>query len=155
MASPGVSGFKAKMEVDDAGTGGAAGGASTVFDGVVMINWPDLEAPTLDTTELNAADSYERERPQGTIKKGKTQAQCKYTKANYNRLKALAVRAANLEKHQFKLTSPDDNTTPGTPVLLVVQFGGQITKVSGPRYVKSDLAVIDFEVNVEDAPTFT
>ena len=79
----------------------------------------------------------------------------RFTKANYQRLAALAVRAANLEKHTFKLTSPDDNTTPGTPVKLIDTFGGQITKVSGPKWVKTDLAVIDFEVNVEDAPLLT
>jgi hypothetical protein len=54
-----------------------------------------LEANKFDATELDqqvgsAADPYERELPTGLIKMGPTKAEIKYTKANYQRLQALA-----------------------------------------------------------------
>ncbi|VTU02776.1 unnamed protein product [Gemmataceae bacterium] len=155
-----ITGFQATMKVDDAGTGAAAGGASTAFSGLVTFNLPAIEAGTFDATELNqddggtptpAPDPWERELPTGLKKAGPVQAEMKYTKANYNRLVALA----GTRGYTFVLVTPDDQTTPGTPVKLTLTFTGFIKKVDAVKFEKTNPVSIPFEVVVSKKPTYS
>lgn len=150
-----ITGFKANLKADDGGTGAAPGGVSTAYAGVVSFNLPDLETPTFDATELDqgASDPYERERPAGTIKIGKTQCEIKFTKANYQRLQAQILAGLAGNAYTFVMTTPDDLTTPGTPVTLVGTFKGFVSKVGGPKFTKGEGLMIPFEITVREKPT--
>jgi hypothetical protein len=156
-----ITGFQAKMACDDAGTGAAPGGASTRFVGLTTFDLPSLEVGTFDATELDqndggdptpAADPFERMRPTGLIKLGATAAEIKYTKANYQRLVALAQLGAGGAEHTFVLTAPDDQTA-GTPTVLTTTFKGFVSKVDKVKWEKGNASMIPFEVTVRQKPT--
>jgi hypothetical protein len=156
-----ITGFQAQMAVDDAGTGAASGGASTKFSGLTTFSLPDLETPKFDATELDQVvtgttpDPYERELPTGTIKVGPTQAEIKYTKANFLRLQSLLKRAADGDTaYTFILTSPDDKTDV-TAVKLLTTFDGWVSKVGGVKYEKGNPVSISFELTAKKAPTYS
>ncbi len=150
-----ITGFQAQMAVDDAGTGAALGGASTKFSGLTTFNLPSLEVGKFDATELDqqvsaAPDPYERQHPTGLIKIGPTKAEIKYTKANYLRLQALLIKGRG---YTFILTSPDDLSTPGTPVLMTVTLVGFISKIDDVKFEKTNPTMISFELTVQQKPT--
>lgn len=156
-----ITGFQATMAVDDGGNGGATGGASTKFVGLTTFSLPSLEAGTFDATELDqddgggtpAPDPFEREQPTGLIKVGKTAAELKYTKANYQRLQSLLVRGAGGAEYTFILTSPDDQTT-GTPTKLATTCKGFISKIESLKFEKGNPVSIPFEMTVRKKPTY-
>lgn len=150
-----ITGFKAKIAVDDAGTGAAPGGASTVFTGVTMIELPGLEAGKFDATELNQVvsgstfDPYERELPTGAIKMGAIKAEFFYTKANYQRLQAmLAVRG-----YTWLLTLPDDLTGGETPVTMTVTATAFLSKLGDLKFEKGTPIKIPVEITLQKQPT--
>lgn len=147
-----ISGFLATLFVDDAGTGAALGGASTAFAGLTTFNLPKLTAGKFDATELDqgSSDPYEREEPTGLIKIGPTACEMKYTKANYTRLQALILKGRG---YTFVMTTPDDQSTPGTPVKLVATFVGYISEVGDVKFEKGNPVMIPFEITVQKKPT--
>lgn len=154
-----ITGFQAQMEVDDAGTGAASGGASTKFSGLTTFALPALESEKFDATELDQkdggnADPYMREFPTGLIKVGPTSCEIKYTKANYLRLQALLEKAVKGDRgYTFILTSPDDLSTPGTPVKMTVTADGWVSKVGEVKFEKGNPVLIPFEVTFFKKPT--
>lgn len=140
-----ITGFTATVEADDAGTGAAPGGLSTKFDGVTTFNLPGLEAPTFDATVLDQPDNYEQELPTGVVKMGKVKGEMAYTKANRQRLEKLC----GVRGYTIKLTTPDDLTTPGTPVKLVVTLTGFVNKVDETKFEKGNPALIPFEITIQ------
>ncbi|VTR95241.1 unnamed protein product [Gemmata massiliana] len=154
-----ITGFQAVMAVNDGGNGGAIGGASTKFNGVITYGLPELEAPTFDATELAQDDGggtpqpdpFEREYPTGTIKIGKTKGEMKYTKANYQRMLKLCGKRG----YTFVLTSPDDLTVSGTPTQTTCQFLGAVTKVGEVVFEKGKAVTIPFEFTASKQPTYS
>lgn len=149
-----ITGFQAQMSVDDAGTGAAVGGADTKFSGLTTFNLPSLEAGKYEATELDqqvtsVADPYERELPTGLIKIGPTKAEIKYTKANFQRLQSLL----GVRDHVYKLISPDDLTTPGTPVKMTVTLVAFVSKLDEVKFEKGNPIMIPFEITVQQKPT--
>lgn len=157
-----ITGFQAQGEVDDAGTGAAPTGASTRFAGLITFNLPSLEAGTIDATELDqddgggtpAPDPYEREAPSGLIKIGKTKCEMKYTKANYQRLQSLVKRSVAGVPYTVILKTPDDLSTPGTPVKLTTTLKAFFTKLDELKFEKDKPATIPFEITVQKKPTY-
>ncbi len=147
-----ITGFQATLEVDDAGTGAASGGASTKFSGLTTFNLPSLEAGKFDATELDQknggnVDPYEREEPTGLIKMGPIKGEMKYTKANYQRLQALLEKAALGDRgYTFIATTPDDLSTPGTPVKLTGTWDGWVSKLDDVKFEKGNPVLIPFEI---------
>lgn len=147
-----ITGFQATLEVDDAGTGAASGGASTKFVGNVMFGLGAIEAEKFDATELDQKDGanidpYTREFPTGILKQGPVAGEIKYTKANYQRLQSLIERAAKGDRgYTFILKTPDDLTTPGTPVILTVTGDGFVSKVGDVKFEKGNPVLIPFEI---------
>lgn len=157
-----ITGFQATLAADDAGTGAAPGGASTKFTGITTFSLPSLEAGTFEATELAqddgatptpAADPFERERPTGLIKVGKTACEMKYTKANYQRLQALLVKGAAGAEYTFVLTTPDDQTS-GSPTKLAATVKGFISKVDAVKFEKGNPVSIPFEMTCRKQPTY-
>lgn len=148
---PGVSGFGAKVEVNDGGNGGAIGGASTVFDGVVEVNFPSAECNTFDASELGQADAYEKMLPTGTLKQTSVKCMAKWSKANFTRINTLL----NKRGYTFKVTSSDDQTTPGTPVTQICTFVGFISKLDEVKFTKTDGVMIPFELTPQQAPVYS
>jgi hypothetical protein len=149
-----ITGFQATMTTDDGGTGAAPGAAQTSFTGLVTITFPGLTVPGFDATELNQfdggnADQYERELPAGTKKLAKITGRLKYTKANYQRLQGLA----GVRSHVWVFTTPDDLTTPGTPVKLVATLVGWLSMIGDLEFEKGTPAHIPFEITIEKKPT--
>lgn len=152
-----ISGFQATLAVDDSGTGAGPGGTSTKFSGLVTISLPSLEAEKFDATELDQNDTgipdqYMREFPTGLIKQGATACELKFNKANYTRLEALLKKGRG---YTFVLTSPDDLTTPGTPVKLTATMKGFISKIGEVKFEKGNPVMIPFDANFQDNPVFT
>ena len=153
-----ITGFQATMAVDDGGTGAASGAASTKFVGLTTFDLPSLEAGSFDATELDqddgggtpAPDPYERTEPTGTIKVGPSNAEIKYTKANFLRLQKLVGKRG----YTFVLTSPDDLTS-GSPTKLATTFKGYVSKLDKVKFEKGNPAVIPFEITVSKQPTYT
>lgn len=153
-----ITGFQATMEVDDGGTGSASAGTSTAFTGLVTLGFPSLEAPQFDATELNqddgggtpAPDEYEREEPTGTIKVGRTKAEIKYTKANYQRLQGLVGKRGKT----FKVITPDDKSA-GTATKLTATFVGNISKVDELKFEKGAPVLIPFEITCSRKPAYS
>lgn len=149
-----ITGFQANLAVDDGGTGGT--GASTKFAGLVMLELGELAVGKFDATELNqtlsggAADPYEREEPTGLIKVGETNAEIKYTKANLLRIQNLLGDRGKT----FVITAPDDQTTPGTPVVLTCTFKGFVSKLGKVKFEKKTPVSIPFELTVSEAPAY-
>lgn len=148
-----ISGFRATLAVDDAGTGAASGGASTAFDGVTMLELGELAAEMFDATELaqvisgSTPDPVNRKYPTGTIEQSPTAGMLKYTKANYQRLVSLMERAcAGDRAYTFVLVTPDDLTNPGTPVKLTATVDGFVSKVGKLVFEKGAPVLIPFEV---------
>lgn len=154
-----ITGFQAQAEVDDGGTGAASGATSTKFAGLTTFNLPSLEAGKFDATELDQKvstdpDPYERELPTGFIKVGPVKGELKYTKANYQRLQSLLQRAALGDRgYTYILTSPDDLTTPGTPVKLTVTIEAFVSKVDEIKFEKGNPVMIPFEITTRSKPT--
>lgn len=151
MATPGVSGFQATLEVDDGGTGGASGGISTKFAGLVTLTFPGMEAGTFDATEIDQVSVFEVELPTGTIKVGKLKGEIKFTKANYQRLVALNGKRG----YTFKLTAPDDLTTPGTPVKMIATFTGFISNVEETKVDRASQIVVPFQMTPQTGVALT
>lgn len=157
-----ITGFQATGEVDDGGTGAVPAGTSTKFANLITFNLPSLEAPTIDATELAqddgggtpAPDPYEREAPAGTIKIGKVKAETKYTKAIYQRLQSLVKNSVAGVPYTLILKSPDDLSTPGTPVKLTVTCKVFFTKLDELKFEKGNAVLIPFEITVQKAPTY-
>lgn len=147
MSTPGISGFKTTAEVDDAGTGAAPGGVSTKFDGLVDVSFPSVTANTMDGTEIDQADAFEKELPTGLLKVGKSQCTAKFTKANYQRIAGLVGKRG----YTFKLTAPDDLTVSPGPTKLVTTFLGFISMIGEVKATKADGMVIPFELTVQSA----
>lgn len=152
-----ITGFQAQLKVDDGGTGAAFGGASTAFSGLATFEIPELAAEKFDATELDqkdgaSPDPYMRELPTGLIKQGTTKCEQKYTKANYQRLVSLLQRGRG---YTFVITAPDDQTTPGTPVVMTVTQKGWVSKVDEVKFEKSNPVMIPFEITWEDGPAVT
>jgi len=151
-----ITGFQATLSVDDAGTGAAPGGTDTKFAGNVTFALPELTIEKFDATELDQTagagvpDHYMREFPTGLIKSGETEGEIKYTKANYQRLLALAEKGRG---YTFKLTAPDDQTTPGTPVTLTLTRKGFISKVGAVKFEKSNPVIIPFSITFQEKGT--
>jgi len=147
-----ISGFTATLEVDDAGSGGPKGGASTKFAGPTKLSLPQLTAATFDATELDqgAADPYEREMPTGTVKPGRCKGEMFFSKANYTRLQKLVIAGRG---YTFILKSPDDLSTPGTPVLLTTTWKGYVADVGEVVFEKGTGLIIPFEIVVQEKPT--
>lgn len=159
-----ITGFQTTFAVDDAGTGAAPGGASTRFKGLTTISLPSLEAGTFDSTELDqddggtptpAADPYERERPTGLIKVGKTKCEMTYTKANYQRLQSLLERGAAGGEYTFVLVTPDDQTVVPGPTKLTTNAKGFVSKLDEIKFEKGNPVMIPFEVTIRKKPTYS
>lgn len=155
-----ISGFQAKLAIDDAGTGAAPGGASTAFAGNVTLSLGSFELGKFDATELDqqdppgTVDPFERERPTGTIKQGTHKGSLKYSKANYQRLQALATKSAAGSEYTVILTTPDDQTTPGTPVTMACTFKCFLSMVGEVQFEKRTPVAIPFEFSVRKKPAF-
>jgi hypothetical protein len=153
-----ITGFKANVAIDDDGTGAAPGGDSERLDGLVTFNLPEIDVSTFDATELNqqtddetpVTDPWERELPTGLKKAGPVQAEVKYTKANYNRLVALA----GVRGHVFVLTAPDDQSS-GSPVVLTTTFTGFVKKLGAVKFEKKEPVSIPVEIVVSKKPTYS
>lgn len=145
-----ITGFQATLEVND-----GASSASVKFAGNVTFNLPALEATKFNATELDqqassVADPYERELPTGLITIGATKGEIKYLKSNYTRLQALlGVRGKT-----FIITTPDDQTTPGTPVKMTCTFTGFVSKLDDVKFEKNNPVMIPFEITVPSKPTY-
>jgi hypothetical protein len=158
-----ITGFQAKLAVDDGGTGAVPGGTSTKFSGLTTFSLPALEAGMMDVTERDqddgggtpVADPYERKGPTGLIAIGTTKGEMKYTKANYQRLQALLQKSAGGSLYTFVLTSPDDQSTPGTPVKLTTTAKGYVSKVDEIKFEKGNPTMIPFEITVQKQPTYS
>ncbi len=147
-----ISGFQAALEVDDAGTGAASGGTSTKFSGLVTFALGAIESEKFDASEIDQQtggqpDPSMREVPTGYLKQGPVAGEMKYNKANYQRLQKLAEAAAKGDRgYTFILTTPDDLTTPGTPVKMTVTGDGWVSKVGEVKFEKGAPVLIPFEI---------
>lgn len=150
-----ITGFQATVSVDDSGTGAAPGGTDTKFAGNVTFALPELTIQKFDATELDqqaagAPDPYMREFPTGLIQSGETEGEIKYTAANYQRLLGLAERGRG---YTWKLTTPDDQTVPGTPTKLTMTRKGFISKVGAVKFEKSNPVIIPFSITFQEKGT--
>ncbi|HEX4606629.1 MAG TPA: hypothetical protein VH092_00330 [Urbifossiella sp.] len=147
-----ITGFQAKMSVND-----GTASAQAAFAGLITFNLPSVEAAGFDDTELNqmtsggspVSDPYIRKQPTGLLEVGTVSAEMKYTKANYLRLLALA----GVRDKTYILTTPDDLTTPGTPVVLTSTIDGYVSKVDAVKFEKDKPVSIPFEMSVSKQPT--
>lgn len=150
-----ITGFQAKCEVDDGGTGAAAGSTSTVFANLLTLMIPKRTAGAFDATELNqldgssAVDPVEREEPTGTIKVGDTQAEIKYTKAHHTRLNALLGQRG----YTWKISAPDDLSA-GTATILTCSFVGFVSEIGEVKFEKGKPVSIPFVLTVSRKPTY-
>lgn len=154
-----ISGFRATLAVDDAGTGAAPGGASTKFAGLTMLSLGSFEVGKFEATEIDqedppaTLDPFERERPTGTIKQGTHKGTLKYTKANYQRLQALATKGAAGAEYTWILTTPDDQSA-GSPVTLACTFKAFVSLVGEVQFEKNVPVLIPFEFSCRKKPAF-
>lgn len=149
-----TTGFQATLEVDDAGTGAAVGGASTKFTGVLTLTLPSQEAGEYESTELaqtdgGTADPIKRYQPTGLIEQATLKGEIFYTKSNHQRLLALVGKKG----YTWKLTPPDeDGAGVGTP--LVGSGLGFLKKIDEIVFEKETPVTIKVEIRPEKAWTF-
>lgn len=151
-----ITGFQAQLKVDDAGTGAAAGSASTAFSGLVTFALPKKSANKFNATELDQqtggnADPVERELPTGTITVGPTKCEVYFSKANYQRLDTLLGKRG----YTFVLVSPDDLSNSPTAVKLTTTFKGFISDLDEVKWDRNGEAKIPFELTVSEKPVLS